>query len=181
MSESGGASTEGGGVDPAEEEEGEGSIAMASAEGGEEGTSECVEGDALSVEQACEPIDMSCVLGCTTGSSIIAADGTISSDPGMGGFPSVSCYDLLLAGGKWYFEMRLNSGGCMQVGWVDALFTGSADKGEGVGDDVHSWAFDGYRRYRWHRDSDSWGKKWRVGDVLGCAIDIDNRVSECFE
>ena len=64
-----------------------------------------------------------------------------------------------------------------QVGWADGFFSGNADRGEGVGDDVFSWAFDGHRKLRWHRDSLDCGTKWRAGDVIGCAIDLDDRVS----
>ena len=63
-----------------------------------------------------------------------------------------------------------------QVGWVDGVFSGDAEGGLGVGDDVYSWAFDGYRRLRWHRDSVAWGHKWKAGDVVGCAVDLDERV-----
>jgi hypothetical protein len=36
-------------------------------------------------------------------------------------------------------------------------------KGEGVGDDMHSWAFDGKRRFIWHQFETVWGQSWRAG------------------
>ncbi len=39
------------------------------------------------------------------------------------------------------------------------LIEGASDKGEGVGDDSHSWAYDGYRRLIWHEKSAEWGGK----------------------
>ena len=33
----------------------------------------------------------------------------------------------------------------MQVGWIDVSFVGDDDGGNGVGDDLHSWAYDGLR------------------------------------
>jgi hypothetical protein len=44
-----------------------------------------------------------------------------------------------------------------------------------VGDDSHSWAFDGWRILLWHELSADWGAKWTKNDVVGCAIDLDSR------
>ena len=70
------------------------------------------------------------------------------------------------------------------------MFKCDSSLGEGVGDDGHSWAFDGFRRQRWHGrageqdgggDGDGvgggvrgspWGRLWRTGDVVGCAADV---------
>jgi len=41
-----------------------------------------------------------------------------------GGFPSVCARGVALHCGAVYFELNLFSEGCMQVGWVDASFTG---------------------------------------------------------
>jgi hypothetical protein len=41
------------------------------------------------------------------------------------------------------------------------------NSGDGVGDGPHSWAFDGWRRYRWHGAHARWGAHWAKGDVVG--------------
>jgi hypothetical protein len=85
----------------------------------------------------------------------------------------VSARGLVLSRGRFYYEAALQSEGCMQVGWIDASFSGDVAEGNGVGDDAHSWAFDGYRKLRWHEASQPWGRNWKVGDVVGAAVDFD--------
>jgi hypothetical protein len=43
---------------------------------------------------------------------------------------------------------------------------GSSDAGQGVGDDRHSWAYDGWRIYLWHETCAEWGARWAPGDVV---------------
>jgi hypothetical protein len=92
------------------------------------------------------------------------------------GFPSVGCRGFAVSSGKWYFEVTLHSSGCIQIGWVDTAYVGAADSGQGVGDDIHSWAYDGWRTYLWHEISTPWGARWTAGDVIGCMLDLDNRI-----
>lgn len=78
--------------------------------------------------------------------------------------------------GQFYHEVELLSDFEQpQLGWLSSDFQGGEVDGYGVGDDPHSWAFDGQRLGWWHS-----GKKeplqispWKVGDVLGFAIDLD--------
>lgn len=86
----------------------------------------------------------------------------------------------MLSSGKWYFELTVLTAGCVQVGWVDTLYEGGADAGQGVGDDPHSWAYDGWRSYIWHETSAEWGTKWAAGDTVGCALDCDNKTMSFF-
>jgi Kip1 ubiquitination-promoting complex protein 1 len=44
---------------------------------------------------------------------------------------------------------------------------------EGVGDFLNSYAFDGKRVKKWHTLSSTYGEPWVVGDVIGCAMDLD--------
>ncbi|UIZ29691.1 hypothetical protein KXD40_002911 [Peronospora effusa] len=90
-----------------------------------------------------------------------------------GGFASVGAPDCLVSSGRWYYEAILHTNGCIQIGWADVAFCGAADRGDGVGDGAHSWAYDGWRQQRWHGCSSSWGSKWKQGDVIGCGIDAD--------
>lgn len=93
-----------------------------------------------------------------------------------GGFSSVGTKGVLLTSGKWYYEAEIKTAGCLQIGWADASFAGhcQADRGDGCGDGPSSWAFDGWRRYRWHSTATEWGCRWSEGDVVGCFVDMDS-------
>ena len=92
-----------------------------------------------------------------------------------GGFSSVGTKGVLLTSGKWYYEAEIQTAGCLQIGWADSSFVGhcQADRGDGCGDGPSSWAFDGWRRYRWHSTATEWGCRWSEGDVVGCLVDMD--------
>lgn len=90
-----------------------------------------------------------------------------------GGFASVGAPDCLVSSGRWYYEATLLTNGCIQIGWADSAFSGAADRGDGVGDGPHSWAYDGWRQQKWHGLSSPWGSKWKQGDVVGCGVDAD--------
>ena len=47
--------------------------------------------------------------------------------------------------GRWFYECCLLSDGLMQIGWADEHFRSDPVCGQGVGDHLHSWAFDGLR------------------------------------
>ena len=74
-------------------------------------------------------------------------------------------------GGRWYYEVTLLTGGLMQIGWAGPLFQCSPVRGQGVGDNQCSWAFDGFRQKRWCVSSASYGSRWRAGDVVGVLLD----------
>lgn len=95
-----------------------------------------------------------------------------------GGFSSVGTKGVLLTSGKWYYEAILETAGCLQIGWADGSFAGHchADRGDGCGDGPSSWAYDGWRRYRWHATATEWGCRWAEGDVIGCMVDMDEKV-----
>ncbi|KAI8639010.1 hypothetical protein BD408DRAFT_485133 [Parasitella parasitica] len=79
---------------------------------------------------------------------------------------------------KYAFEVVLESSGLMQVGWVTDHFEFDAEGGQGVGDDAFSYGYDGNRSKKWHGRytsmRTSYGLKWAEGDVITCAIDMDN-------
>lgn len=93
-----------------------------------------------------------------------------------GGFSSVGTKGVLLTSGKWYYEAEIKTAGCLQIGWADSSFVGhcQADRGDGCGDGPSSWAFDGWRRYRWHSNATEWGCRWAEGDIVGCLVDMDS-------
>jgi hypothetical protein len=92
-----------------------------------------------------------------------------------GGFPSVAPRDVVLTSGKWYYEVTLIKAGLAQLGWGDVMFTGNSLKGEGVGDDLHSWGLDGHRVFKWPGGGVRWGRAWAEGDVIGFTADLDKR------
>ena len=76
---------------------------------------------------------------------------------------------------KAYYELELLSeAGALQFGWADAAFEGRMRSSNmSVGDDAHSWAFDGDRQLLWHRGANTpFGAKARRGDVVGLAVDM---------
>lgn len=78
---------------------------------------------------------------------------------------------------KYAFEVKLETDGLMQVGWANEHFEFDPEGGKGVGDDSHSYGYDGYRAKKWHgRYSNmrtSYGSKWAEGDIITCAIDMN--------
>lgn len=78
----------------------------------------------------------------------------------------------------------------MQIGWASREFIASLEgtDGNGVGDDPHSWAYDGSRRLKWHENNEEYGREivdvnsskvvgsvdgpWQAGDVVGCILEI---------
>ena len=62
--------------------------------------------------------------------------------------------------------------GVQQLGWctIDCPFTHE----EGVGDAPDSYAYDGGRVKRWNCSPHDYGEAWRVGDVIGVCLDLDD-------
>lgn len=86
---------------------------------------------------------------------------------------STVCGNCAVTRGKWYFEVTLLTQGLMQIGWLEA----DAYPHVSVGDSKNSYSIDLFRRVRWH-DSKAQPltsvRRWTVGDVVGCALDLDN-------
>jgi len=95
-------------------------------------------------------------------------------------FPSAILGGCLLTSGKWYYEFTVVSSEdtVWQNGWADLDFVGSQRDGFGVGDDKHSWAYDGCRAFSaglWFNGSHNYGLEAKVGDIVGCEADLDNK------
>ncbi|CAM9394145.1 unnamed protein product, partial [Discosporangium mesarthrocarpum] len=92
-----------------------------------------------------------------------------------GGFPSAALDGVALSSGRWYYEVEIVRPGVAQVGWATLSFMGNDLNG--VGDDHHSWGFDGRRVRLWHRGTwrSKWGVAWVKGDVVGVAVDLEER------
>ena len=90
--------------------------------------------------------------------------------------PTVVLKPLRQTNGKFYYECKAPTAGYMQLGWADENFKAIAEEGKGCGDDAHSWAYDGKRCLKWHENKkEKYGDTWRPGDIVGMAIDIDQR------
>lgn len=74
------------------------------------------------------------------------------------------------------YELEPCTDGLIQVGWASKEAQFDPEGGMGVGDDDHSYAFDGCRAQKWHgRWSDersSYGQEWNAGDVITCLLDL---------
>lgn len=79
---------------------------------------------------------------------------------------------------KYAFEVVVESAGLMQVGWITDHFEFDAEGGQGVGDDTYSYGYDGNRCKKWHGRYTNlktlYGLKWAEGDVITCAINMDD-------
>jgi hypothetical protein len=101
--------------------------------------------------------------------------------------------DVKLSDGKFYYEAEVKKiDGVMQLGFVTEGFqTSEKAGGIGVGDDDHSWGFDGIRQLVWPNkregerigedegegegDGMVFGTEWKIGDTVGFACDLENK------
>lgn len=90
-------------------------------------------------------------------------------------FASFGIPSALVNKGKWYYEVTIEETDIIQVGWADTSFFGVLSQGTGVGDDSHSWAYDGERVCKWSYVKSNYGSKWKNGDIVGCYIDLDKK------
>lgn len=123
------------------------------------------------------PKDITCPLRTISGEAKIDYESLRVTGTSSGGFTSIGTEGICLRHGKWYYEVVLETCGCIQIGWADSSFADhcKAEKGDGCGDGPSSWAYDGWRRYRWHGHATEWGCRWQEGDVVGCYLDLENR------
>ena len=105
--------------------------------------------------------------------------GSVRMGPYEGGMSveSVSNFASVVASsavfkGKWMYEVVLETGGVLQIGWATMGCKFSTE--EGVGDSPDSYAYDGSRVQKWNCDYAEYGEPWGAGDVIGVAIDLDN-------
>ena len=93
-------------------------------------------------------------------------------------FVSIRANNCLVKG-KWCYEVLLESNGLFQIGFcqLSTQFTNEY----GVGDDIHSFGYDGYRLSCWNKDENRFGKIWDYGDIIGVCIDLDNKKLEYFQ
>ncbi|GMS80971.1 hypothetical protein PENTCL1PPCAC_3146, partial [Pristionchus entomophagus] len=73
--------------------------------------------------------------------------------------------------GKWYYEFELITAGFMKIGWMDIAASSDCQ----LGNDDRSYAFDGFLARKWHQGAETYGKEWKIGDVIGCFLDLNDR------
>ena len=85
--------------------------------------------------------------------------------------------DVMLCFGCFYFEVQVFDVAKFinpQFGYCTQGFASRQDPlGEGVGDDVWSWAVDGVRQLKWHEGVKvAYDSAWAAGDIIGFALDM---------
>eukprot|EP01084_Bolivina_argentea_P078615 142671_1 len=118
--------------------------------------------------------------------SILSGKGSITFDidnkdivhcRGFKAFPTfkININIDILCGYKYYYEIELITNGIMQIGFHDNSFECYKRFGNGVGDDIHSWAFDGGRICSWNGLNKPYGRSWKEKDCIGIGIDLSNK------
>jgi len=75
--------------------------------------------------------------------------------------------------GAWYYEVTIRADSLAQLGWANASFV-PRDK-SGVGECQHSWGYDGHRVLKWVGVKKGYGKRWKVGDIVGVLLNINEK------
>ena len=84
----------------------------------------------------------------------------------------------LCQGTKWYYEFVFGGDGdkiLAQIGFADSEFKAVADRGQGVGDDDHSWGCDLMRLRKWGTAGTPYAAdlELKAKDIVGCTLDLD--------
>ena len=93
-------------------------------------------------------------------------------------FISVRANNCLVKG-KWCYEVLLLSNGLFQIGFcqLDTIY----NEHYGVGDEIHSFGYDGFRLCFWNKEHKKYGKVWDYGDIIGVCLDLDNYKVEYYQ
>ncbi|TPX32811.1 hypothetical protein SmJEL517_g04134 [Synchytrium microbalum] len=79
---------------------------------------------------------------------------------------------------KVVYEVVLRTEGIIQIGWASEDCVCDPEGGTGIGDDEHSYAFDGFRRKKWHGadpKDNAYGDAWASGDIITSLLDLTTR------
>lgn len=106
----------------------------------------------------------------------LSADG-LEARNDSSSFESVRTTAFARGGGVWYYEVKMFTSGIGQIGWCTKSCRYQEEEGFGIGDDRHSFAYDGQRQLIWHdakyRSIAGLHRNWKRGDVIGMFIDLD--------
>jgi len=84
--------------------------------------------------------------------------------------------DVLVKGGKWYYEVKLSTNGRIHIGWCTPKCQISSSSFSGLGQDTASWSYDGSSQKAWFGSpsgSTRYGEYWSVGDIIGTVLDLE--------
>ena len=73
----------------------------------------------------------------------------------------------------------LLSNGLFQIGFCQLNTT--FNEQYGVGDDIHSIGYDGYRLSCWNQNENRYGKVWDIGDIIGVCLNLDDDNIEFYQ
>ena len=78
---------------------------------------------------------------------------------------------------EMYYEVTIQTAGLAQIGWATHEFHPNSQNGDGVGDDAHSYGYDGFRCAKFHDSMTSYGTSWKSNDVISCHLDANQNMS----
>lgn len=106
------------------------------------------------------------------------AEGALQiTHPGGSAAFNVRVGTISVTSGKWYYEVRYGQSAAGAttlnnlVGWTDVR---DQNFGDAVGNSARGYAYYDTGNARNANSNTSFGARWTAGDVIGCAIDIDN-------
>eukprot|EP01084_Bolivina_argentea_P058643 107074_1 len=96
-------------------------------------------------------------------------------------FPTFKINIDLPQSGSYYYEIQIFTSLLMQLGWSDDDMIIKSSS-HGVGDDNHSWGYDGYRKCSWNNGRQTYegAKLWNINDYIGFGLDYDKKICEFF-
>eukprot|EP00039_Didymoeca_costata_P003743 m.69417 g.69417 ORF g.69417 m.69417 type:complete len:723 (+) comp12056_c0_seq1:192-2360(+) len=102
----------------------------------------------------------------------LAPDGLEARNDALN-FGSVRATCCTMDPGLYFYEVTVFTSGIMQIGWATEHCAYKSEEGIGIGDDLHSFAYDGGRGLLWYNQITKAHehRTWRPGDVLGLLFD----------
>eukprot|EP00466_Bigelowiella_natans_P009530 jgi/Bigna1/141142/aug1.60_g15850 len=120
-----------------------------------------------------EPYTVQCLKVASREGAIAINDRRVRA---VSNFPTCIAEGPRLKRGKWYYEVKLTSKYIGQIGWAIKDEFKPPGYNDGTGDDKVSWAYDGIRQVCFHNGKIPYKTgRWNVGDIVGCALDLDKR------
>eukprot|EP01091_Cochliopodium_minus_P010112 TRINITY_DN2637_c0_g3_i1.p1 TRINITY_DN2637_c0_g3~~TRINITY_DN2637_c0_g3_i1.p1 ORF type:complete len:216 (-),score=53.43 TRINITY_DN2637_c0_g3_i1:107-754(-) len=83
----------------------------------------------------------------------------------------------VMGGGKWYYEMTLESNGQILIGWATDKWKITPNSANGLGSDSEGWAYDGYYGSSWNcGKNQTYGRNyWYNPETIGIGLDLDKK------
>ena len=107
-----------------------------------------------------------------TSSAVLSQGGMRTTNPGSNGF-NTEVGTIAVQSGKWYYEFVAGvSGSNILAGWCDPR---EVNYNDAVGNTSRSYGYYSTGNVRNGNNNTSFGSSYGAGDIIGCAIDIDNQ------